>query len=284
MPFASTADIDLTGRTAIVTGAARGLGKTMAQALVRAGANVMFTDIDGETVKAVAAQTAHDGKVRSISSQCDITNLDQCAQVVTQTIETFGALHILINNAALGPTHIEMAPKTKSMKFYEADPQAWTRTIDTNVNGTYLMSFSAAPELLKAGWGRIINITTSLPTMQRGGNSPYGVTKTAIEAQTLIWAQDLAGTGVTVNSLIPGGAADTDFVSAPTRAVIAKTGRKLIPPEIMIDPLLWMCSTEADGLTARRYVGRRWDKTLPPSQAAPGALELPVLRDPDSAL
>lgn len=281
MPFASTDEIDLIGRTAIVTGAARGLGKTMALALIRAGANVVFTDLDGDTVKTVAAE-AGVGE-RAIGLACDITDRVQCQRAVEIAVKTFGGLQILVNNAALGPTHIEMAPKTRSMKFYEADPDAWTKVIETNVSGTYLMAYAATPHLIKSGWGRIINITTSLSTMQRGENSPYGVTKTAIEAETLIWSQDLAGTGVTVNSLIPGGAADTDFVSASTRASIAKTGRSLISPDVMIEPLLWLCSTEADDITAARYVGRRWAKSRPPSEAAHGALELPVLRDPGSA-
>ena len=129
-------------------------------------------------------------------------------------LEAFGALHILVNNAALGPTHVERAAQTRSSLFHETDPQAWADVIEVNVTGTFFMAHAAARALIAAGWGRIINITTSLATMQRGANSPYGVTKAAIEAETLIWAQDLKGTGVTVNSLIPGGAADTDFVSA----------------------------------------------------------------------
>ena len=100
----------------------------------------------------------------------------------------------------------------------------WREIIVTNVNGTFLMARSAAPHLVAAGWGRIVNITTSLPTMQRRANSPYGVSKAAIEAETLIWAKDLEGTGVTVNSLIPGGAADTDFVHMAARKELAAVG------------------------------------------------------------
>ncbi len=278
MAFATADEIRLGGRTAIVTGAARGLGRTMATALIKAGANVVFADIDGR--EAERAADAAGGGNRSVAATCDITNKEQCAHVIRDTVRAYGSLHILINNAAKGPVHVENAAHTRSMKFYEADPDAWQEVIRTNINGTYLMSYYAAPHLIAAGWGRIINITTSLSTMQRGENSPYGVSKTAIEAETLIWAQDLAGSGVTVNSLIPGGAADTDFVSAPTRAKMAATGRTLIQPEIMIEPLLWMCSPEADAITAARYVGRLWDSSLPPSQAAAGALEAPVLRDP----
>ena len=280
MAFASTDEIRLDGKTAIVTGAARGLGRTMATALIKAGANVVFADIDGRGAEQAA--DAAGGGDRSVGANCDVTNKEQCDHVVRDTISAYGALHILVNNAAKGPVHIENARGTKSMKFYEADPDAWQTVIRTNVNGTYLISYFAAPHMIAAGWGRIINITTSLSTMQRGENSPYGVSKTAIEAETLIWAQDLAGTGVTVNSLIPGGAADTEFVSAPTRAKMAAGGRALIAPEVMIAPLLWLCSPEADAITAARYVGRLWNTSLPPSEAARGALEPPVLRDPAS--
>lgn len=270
----SIAEIDLTGRVALVTGAAKGLGRVMANALSRAGARVAFADIDAQGARA-AADEAGGG---AIALACDIADRAQCARAVAATVEAFGALHILVNNAALGPTHIEHAPATRSSRFHEADPDAWADVIRVNVTGSYFMAHHAAPHLIAAGWGRIVNITTSLATMQRRANSPYGVSKAAIEAETLIWAQDLAGTGVTVNSLIPGGAADTDFVSAPGRAAILATGRALIAPQVMVAPLLWLCSREADDVSARRYVGRLWDETKPPAIAAQAALEAPVLR------
>jgi NAD(P)-dependent dehydrogenase (short-subunit alcohol dehydrogenase family) len=84
--------------------------------------------------------------------------------------------------------------------------------VDTNVNGPFLMAREVAPHMLKQGWGRIINISMNHETMRRAGFSPYGPSKAALESETIIWAQDLAGTGVTVNSLLPGGAADTGMV------------------------------------------------------------------------
>jgi NAD(P)-dependent dehydrogenase (short-subunit alcohol dehydrogenase family) len=275
-------DISLEGRVALVTGAARGLGRTMAFALCRAGANVVLLDMDGEVADAAAHEAAgQDGAGRAMGLACDIRDLGQCRSAVARTLEAFGGLHILVNNAALGPTHVERAPETRSSLFYESDALAWGDVIDVNVKGTFYISHAATPALMASGWGRMINITTSISTMQRGANSPYGVTKTAIEAETLIWAQDLKGTGVTVNSLIPGGAADTDFVSARNRANVAATGRKLLSPDVMIAPLLWLCSHEADAVTGARYVGKLWDHALPPADAARGALEPPVLRAPD---
>lgn len=268
--------IDLTGRVAIVTGAGRGLGRAMAQGLARAGAAVVFADID-EQAAIEAAKDAGGSGGQAKAVRCDITRRADCARAVAAAA-SLGGLHILVNNAALGPAHLEAAPDTRSLKFWEADAEVWQRTIVTNVNGTFLMSHVAAPAMIAAGWGRIVNITTSLDTLQRKENSPYGVSKTAIEAETLIWAQDLAGTGVTVNSLIPGGAADTGFVSPRSRAAMLAAGRKLIDPQIMVTPLLWLASAASDGVTGARFVAKLWDTTLPPSEAAKAAREPPVLR------
>lgn len=276
------ADISLAGRVALVTGAARGLGAAMAFALCRAGADVAFLDMDAEAADGAAhAAAGQPGAGRALALSADIRDLAACRAAVARTLEAFGGLDILVNNAALGPAHIERAPATRSSRFHETDPEAWADVVAVNVTGTFFMAHCAAPAMIARGWGRIINITTSLSTMQRGGNSPYGVTKTAIEAETLIWARDLAGTGVTVNSLIPGGAADTDFVSARGRAAIAATGRALLAPDVMIAPLLWLCCADADQVTGARYVGKLWDPALAPAEAARHAREASVLRPPD---
>jgi 3-oxoacyl-[acyl-carrier protein] reductase len=280
-PARSTKDIRLEGRVAVVTGAARGLGRAMAEGLARAGASVVFADVDGAALaSAVNSVVMHPGIGPVVGTPCDITVKADCQKLVADTVEKFGALHVLVNNAGQGPALLERAPNTWSLKFWEADPEVWQQIIVTNVNGTFLMARSAVPELIRSGSGRIVNITTSLPTMQRSANSPYGVSKVAIEAETLIWAKDLEGTNVTVNSLIPGGAADTTFVHDAARRMLAAEGRALLAPAVMVGPMIWLASRLSDGTTGARFVGKLWDENLPPALAAVKAREAAVLRAP----
>jgi 3-oxoacyl-[acyl-carrier protein] reductase len=276
----SVSDIRLDGQVAIVTGAARGLGKAMAEGLARAGASVALLDRDAPALEIITRSFAAADRPRVHGIVGDITSRSDCERAVAKTVEAFGKLTVLVNNAGKGPVHLERSPQTRSLKFWEADPDIWCEIIETNVNGTFLMARSAIPPMLAAGCGRIINITTSLPTMQRRANSPYGVSKVAIEAETLIWAKDLEGTGVTVNSLIPGGAADTEFVHMAARAQLAAAGRHLLPPSVMVAPVVWLASPLSDGISGARFVGKLWDEKLPPDEAAIKAREAPVLRAP----
>ena len=274
---AEASGIRLDGKVAIVTGAARGLGQAMAAGLVRAGANVVFADVDAAAAGAAANGANGPNGGEALALTCDITKQADCERAVATAQEKFGALHVLVNNAGKGQVHLEKSPRTKSLKFWESDPDIWQQVINTNVNGTFLMARAAVPAMLATGWGRVVNVTTSLATMQRRNNSPYGVTKAAIEAETLIWAQELAGTGVTVNSLIPGGAADTEFVHEASRKELAAMGRTLLPPSVMVAPIIWLASPLSDGVTGARFVGKLWDEKILPSEAAAKAREASVL-------
>jgi NAD(P)-dependent dehydrogenase (short-subunit alcohol dehydrogenase family) len=132
------------------------------------------------------------------------------------------------------------------------------------------MSHSVAPHLIARGWGRIINISTSLDTMQRRHNSPYGVTKAALDAASLIWAADLENTGVTVNILLPGGMVDTDGTRPSTPQ------RKTLHVDVMNEAMLWLASRQSDGHSGERYNASRWRADQPSA-----ALEAPVLRKPE---
>jgi NAD(P)-dependent dehydrogenase (short-subunit alcohol dehydrogenase family) len=258
---------DLHGKTAIVTGAGRGLGRSMALGLARAGVNVVITaarhrsEID--QVAQEGAKIPSAGAIRPMIA--DVANEEDAERVVSEALREFGGLHILVNNAGRGMRFVSEKFFDTPTKFWETDPAVWKMIVDTNVNGPFLMARAAAPHMMKQRWGRIINISINHETMRRPGFSPYGPSKAALESETIIWAQDLASTGVTVNALLPGGATDTGMVP---QDIPAHLREKLLHPDIMIPPLLWLVSEAANSVTGSRFVANLWDAALPPEQAA----------------
>src|SRR6266851_840214 len=257
----------LSGKTAIVTGAGRGLGRSMALGLARAGANVMLTaarnrrELDG--VAEEAAKNAGAGAIRQFLA--DVATEEDCQRVVSETVREFGGVHILVNNAGRGMRFVSEKFFDTPTKFWETDPAVWKMIIETNINGPFLMARAAAPHMMKQRWGRIVNISMNHETMRRAGFSPYGPSKAALESETIIWAQDLAGTGVTVNSLLPGGATDTGMVP---ENIAVELRRHLLDPEVMVPPILWLVSEEAGAVTGARLVAKFWDSSLLPARAA----------------
>ena len=121
-----------------------------------------------------------------------------------------------------------------------------------------MMTRAAIEPMLRQKWGRIIGVTTSLDTMIRGGNLPYGPSKAAIEAFVASIAQDLEGTGVTANVLIPGGATNTNFIPEDTSYI----RDQLIQPNVMRDPIKWLASDEADDFSGNRVIASNWNNAL----------------------
>ncbi|MGD0266477.1 MAG: SDR family oxidoreductase [Candidatus Methylomirabilota bacterium] len=258
---------DLSGKTAIVTGAGRGLGRAMALGLARAGANVVITAARTRLeLDAVVDGVAQAPPGRTVCAlMADVTRDEDCRRVVSETIREFGAVHILVNNAGRGMRFVSESFFDTPTKFWQTDPAAWGMIIDTNVNGPFLMARAVVPHMLQQRWGRIINISMNHQTMCRAGFSPYGPSKAALESETIIWAQDLAGTGVTVNALLPGGATDTGMIPD---GIAPEARSRLLDPAIMVPPLLWLASPAADQVTGDRFVATLWDSSLPPEQAS----------------
>ena len=133
-----------------------------------------------------------------------------------------------------------------------------------------MMARRAVPVMLEAKWGRIVNVSASQTTIRRRGFSPYGPSKAALESATIIWAQDLDGTGVTVNALLPGGPTLTGMVPE-TMSAQAKSA--MLDPRIIVPPLLWLVSPESDGMTGRRLVATKWQTGSDGKTAAEAATE-----------
>lgn len=273
---------ELKSKVVIVTGGGRGLGRAMALGFARSGAaGIAITASQSpDQIRNVADEIDQlAGPGHALPLVADVTSRDDCERAVKETVDKFGTVQILVNNAGKGQNFIG----DDRIPFWQADTDGWSSIVDTNINGPFLMAHAAVPHMMAQNWGRIINITKNRDSMHRPRNSPYGPTKAALEAMTLAWAQDLLETGVTVNSLSPGGAVDTDFVLPMVRAKAAETGKKYFTPDIIVPAALWLASERSDGITGCRYIGSRWRDDLPPDDAAEAAREpaifLPPKRD-----
>ena len=267
----------IAGRVVLVTGAARGLGLAMARGAADAGAKVIYADVDAQALGLLASAGIGQGDAAATVT-IDIADLESCRNGVKSCLERFGRIDVLVNNAGRGPNFVTNGDPNGSLKFWEADPLRWGALIQTNVVGTFNMSHCAAQPMLAQGFGRIINISTSLATMYRAQGSPYGVSKAAIETETMIWARDLEGSGVTVNALLPGGAVDTDFVSPSTREAARAGKTVLLDAQIMVDPMLWLASNESADISGARLVASKWALDQPLEERIRLALEEPLLR------
>ncbi len=257
-------DISLDGRVVIVTGGDRGLGFSMAQAMAERGARLVIASVDAEGCVRAAEELG------GLAVTTDILDLNQCRNTVTRAVDEFGRCDVLFNNARRLMRGPGLPPQGNSLPFYETDPDIYRQTIEVNVIGTFFMARAAIEYFRSVGSGKIINVSTSRRNFSGPRNSPYGVTKAAVESETLIWARDMDGTGITVNSLLPGGSADAD----PNRS--KDPSKKLLPVDIM-DPLaVWLASDRSNAANGCRFVGKLWNPELDPDAAAEGSREEPV--------
>ena len=146
-----------------------------------------------------------------------------------------------------------LLPETEHPPFWELPPAVWSRVIDVNVNGPFLMARAAVGHMVAQGWGRVIGVTTNLDTMIRG--IPYGPSKAGHEALVAAMARELEGTGVTANALLPGGGTNTNFNQRWDRDRSA-----LVQPEVMGPPAVWLASEAADGVNGMRVIAMHWDE------------------------
>ena len=253
-------DPSLRDRVVLITGGTRGLGREIALGLVEGGARVMITARrhGPEMEEALALLRALGGPDCAQGSAADVRNSADCNRVVAETIASFGAVHVLFNNAGLGLQSIADHHGRSRSKFWETDDAPWTALVDTNVNGVFYMARAVAPMMIGQGFGKIINVSTNRHTMLRLGGSSYGGAKAFLELASRVWAKDLEGTSVTVNVFLPGGPVDTGI-----RTEALPPGFKFHPIGMMRAPARWLSSDLSNGHTSERYVARLWDENLP---------------------
>ena len=262
----------MTAEIAIVTGGLRGLGKSMALGLLQTGRKVVAVGhIDSDIPDMVRDAGEHADNLHCLAM--DLRKPAICDQLIAETQAKFGGIDILVNNAGLTFTYFDPNRFTNgpTMSWELTDDQV-QNVMDTNYMVADQLTRRVIPILLKRGWGRIINVTTKLDTMNRPGSLPYGPSKAALEMASEIWGKELAKVGVagvTCNIVNPGAGANTPGMSPVMRELSAQgKGIHLIQPDEMVPPLLFVCSREADRVNGYRFDATSWDTTIPQAASA----------------
>jgi NAD(P)-dependent dehydrogenase (short-subunit alcohol dehydrogenase family) len=252
-------------RVAIVTGAAGGIGREIVLGLLGDGCAVAAVDRSSEGLAdlAHAAQQRQQG-ADLMTIESDLAREGSVDDIVARARERFGAIDILVNNAGVGQATMRTDNRQRPIKFWEVTPEQWDLFVAVHTKAPMALSRALVHDMMRRKWGRIVNVTTSLGTMIREGSPTYGPSKAALEAFSAIMAKDLAGTGVTVNVLVPGGVTNTGMV--PLEAGFDRA--EMIQPEVMSPPLNWLVSDVAGSVTGRRFLAVQWDPKLPPEEAA----------------
>jgi len=231
---------DLTGRVAVVTGAARGIGKAAAEVLHKAGAAVAIADLD----QPGAADVARSLGERALGLYVDVSNAEAVQAMVDQVVKVFGGVDILVNSAGI----------CKRGRILEIPEEEWDQLLAINLKGTFLCCRAALPSMIERGWGRIVNIASISGKI--GGlmvGVHYAASKGGVLALTKGLAREAAPQGITVNAVCPA-LVDTDMSSLFTdeeleRYIATVPLRRLGKPEDVAQAVLYLCSEEASYIT-----------------------------------
>jgi NAD(P)-dependent dehydrogenase (short-subunit alcohol dehydrogenase family) len=244
----------------------------MALGLAQAGHRVAaIGHIESDIPELNAAAAERQLRDRVWPLVADLREPEECDRIVAETRARFGSVDILVNNAGLTFTYIDPARfrRPTIQRFWEVPDEIVENVIVTNYLAGDRLSRRVAPAMVAQGWGRIVNVTTKLDTMNRVGTHPYGASKAALEMATEVWAKDVEGTGLTINIVNPGAGANTPGMADEMRQM-SREGRaaRLVEPEEMVPPLLYVVSREADRVNGMRFDANAWDAALAPAEAA----------------
>ena len=241
----------LSGRTAIVTGGAKGIGRHYSQALAAEGAEVMIADIaDGA---ALAEEIAGKyGRNATTSMRFDVSDEASVKELVARTIERFGKIDVLVNNAAL------FAP-LQEQKFTEIDVALWDKVMGVNVRGPFLMAKHVVPHMKERGYGKIINIGSGTAIRGIPWMLHYATSKGAVVSFTRALSRELGEHGIRVNTLSPGFTmSDTVMAENPghvatarDRIIAARALKRDEYPEDLLGALIFLASPDSDFITGQ---------------------------------
>ena len=229
-------NINLVGKTVLITGASRGIGQAAAFAFAEAGANVALAARGINEIAEIAGQIGE----KALAVPCDVSRYSDIASAVSATAQTFGGLDVLINNAGvIDPIgHLQ-----------DTDPEAWSHTIDVNLKGVMYGLHAALPGMIAQGHGTIINISSGAAHGPVEGWSAYCSSKAAVYMLTRAADMESRDKGLRIMGLSPGTVAtqmQREIKASGVNPVSQLDWSDHIPPEWPAKALMWMCTSEAD--------------------------------------
>lgn len=236
----------LSGKTAVITGAAQGIGALMAKAMADEGAKVLVTDVQ-DTSKAVEAITDAGGTAQGMT--VDVTNNDDLKAMV-ETANGMGGIDIMVNNASIFAT---LTPKP----FFEISDEEFDTIMRVNARGVHQVMKAIVPTMIKAGGGKVINIASGTFYYGPPGLSHYTASKGAVIALTRCHGRELGDKNIQVNAIAPGLTesegitANTGFDMARAPTVASRSIKREMLPEDLLGTLLYLASSDSNFVTGQ---------------------------------
>jgi 3-oxoacyl-[acyl-carrier protein] reductase len=235
----------LEGKTALVTGGSRGIGRAIVQTLAREGAKVAFVYAsNAAAADSLVAELTGQGKT-VVAYQCDVKNKDACDAVVAKVVEAWGKVDILVNNAGI----------IRDTLLAMMTAEQWQEVIDTNLTSVYNFCNAVTRPMMSARKGRIVNMSSVAAEFGNKGQANYAASKGGIDGFTKCIATELASRGITVNAIAPGFI-ETDMTEAVRNAAEAEIkkripARRLGKPEDIAEAVLFLASDQASYITGQ---------------------------------
>lgn len=240
----------LENRVAIITGAATGIGKAIANVFAKEGSDLTIADVDIDRAKITASEIEKDTGRKTLALKVDVSKKSNADEMVEKTIEKFGKIDILVNNAGI----------YRPLPFFDFTEELWDRVIDIDLKGTFLCTQAAAKEMAKRHYGKIVNISSVSAMRPNLGETAYGPAKAGVLALTRDNAFELGVFGIYVNAVMPG-MTDTELtrsslLNKETEPIWAEKTplKKIAKPEDPANAALFFASYLSDHITGEAII------------------------------
>jgi len=235
--------MQLEGRTALVTGASRGIGRAIALALAAEGADVAVNYISNEAMATEVVDQIRAMGRRALPAQADVADYEAASRMAERVLEEFGHVDILVNNAGINSDHT----------FVKMDLASWTEVLAVNLDGPYNCTKVLIDQMVKQSWGRIVNITSIIGQIGNFGQANYAASKAGLAAFTKSLAKELAFKGVTVNAVAPGFTETAMVTGIPekvrNRLLDQIPMKRFAKSEEVARACVYLCSRDGDYIT-----------------------------------